>query len=107
MYHCQFKMSSGLSTGTRLVSTSRIIKIEIEIRTFNGLKNGIEDIAEFVNIRYKSVVLKTNASAAKTIIITGSNTADIVISLELPILPKVLPASNPDNAIKNFPRARR
>jgi hypothetical protein len=84
-----------------------MIKSEIELRNFNGFKNGREELMEFFAIRNKSALFSTEASAAKTIMITGSKTADIVISRELPMLPKVLPASRPDNAMKNFASARR
>ena len=46
-------------------------------------------------------VLKTKASAAKTMMVVGSMTADTLISRELPMPPKALPASRPSSAMKN------
>jgi hypothetical protein len=50
-------------------------------------------------------VLKTNAKAAKTIMVVGSMIDDMLISRELPIPPKQLPASRPASAMKNRARA--
>jgi hypothetical protein len=45
--------------------------------------------------------LKTKASAANTTMVVGSMTADTLISRELPMPPKALPASRPKSAMKN------
>ena len=85
----------------RAVSTIRMMNNDSEISSVDGLINR-DDLRDVPNISYRFVVFNSNPKAVKTIIITGSMTAETVISRELPIPPKVLPASNPANAIKNL-----
>jgi hypothetical protein len=70
---------SGLSTGIRDVSTIRMMKSEIPSRMRVGV-TGVAEPAVTEKIVKMLRVLKTNASAAKTMMVVGS-----IISRELPI----------------------
>jgi len=92
---------SGLSTGTLAVSIIKIINKDIPVnRRVGNPSNEFVIVAE--NICVISIVFNTKAIAAHVIMVIGSAIADRLISRELPIPPKVEPASRPSKAIKNL-----
>src|SRR5208282_4715980 len=97
---------SGLSTGMREVSTIRIMKSEMPSRIRVGVM-AVPAAAATETMSKMLRDLKTKASAAKTIIVVGSMTADMLISRELPMPPNALPASRPHTAMKNRASTRR
>jgi hypothetical protein len=74
-------------------ATDISIKVELDI---------MDACRVLVNIWGILTVLNEKANVETTMITTGSKMAEIVISRELPMPPKELPASSPPNAIINL-----
>ena len=60
-----------------------------------------------LNAVCRLIVPNASVSEPNTNIMLGSKIEDRVISLELPMPPKVFPESSPESAIKNFARVIR